>query len=213
MKFKLLYIDWPWKFNARNNPDTRFGTGMHKYQGMSISDICKVNIQDICDENCAIAFWVTGAKLAEAFIWQRHMEQFGFRYATKLFTWLKVAKDGKPRSLPGTYTLSATEDVLLLVRGSMPVVKKGEKQILLDELDIEHEAFTEVCLKPHSRKPLIIRERLETIFGDVPRVELFSRQEKKYDDFSWHNVGNEVAETPGLDVNQAIELIKDDKYV
>lgn len=211
-KFNLVYVDFPWSYNSRNNPNTKFGTGMHKYNGMSIEEIKELPIQDICAENCAIVAWAVGAKMDEFFEWQRHLSKFGFRYATQLFSWVKVSKEGKPRALPGYYTLSNVETAFLLVRGSMPVVTKGNKQVLLDEL--EEEVWLAQCQKPHSAKPVEIRDRLDSIFGSViSKVELFSRQPRKLDEKFWINVGNEVGETVGMDIREAIELLKSDDYL
>jgi N6-adenosine-specific RNA methylase IME4 len=211
-KFDLVYIDFPWKYNARNNSETKFGTGMHKYNGMSIEEIKSLPIQDICAENCVIVAWAVGAKMDEFFDWQRHMTQFGFRYATQIFSWLKVSKEGKPRSLPGYYSLSNVETAFLLVRGSVPVVKKGNKQVLLDEID--EELWQSECLKPHSKKPIEIRHRLDSIFGsNIDKLELFSRQSKKFDEYFWVNAGNEVGETLGLDIRDAFSQISDGTYI
>jgi site-specific DNA-methyltransferase (adenine-specific) len=53
---------------------------------------------------------------------------------------------------------------------------------------------TELRLKGadrHSRKPKEVRERIELLFGDIPRIELFARQ-----NFSgWDAWGNEVSES------------------
>lgn len=117
MKFNLLYVDFPWMFNSRDNKHTKFGTGMHKYPGMSIDQIKAIDLDSIAGKDCAIAAWATGAKMEEFFLWQQHMKNFGFRYASKIFSWVKVAKDGTPRALPGFYSLSNTEDCFLLVRG------------------------------------------------------------------------------------------------
>lgn len=213
-KFKIIYIDFPWKFNSRSNPNTKFGSGMSVYAGMSLDEIKSISslLNGICDDSCAILAWATGAKMNEFFEWAFHMrDNYGFRYCTKLYSWLKVSKDGTPRALPGFYSLSNTEDVFLLARGKVDVVQKGDKQVVLEELP--EEVLREVCLKPHSRKPSFIREKIVKTFGDVPRIEIFSRSEKKFDSDGWVNVGNEVAETPGLDIRNALSMLVADTYI
>jgi N6-adenosine-specific RNA methylase IME4 len=213
MKFKTIYIDFPWEYNKRNNASTKFGTGMHKYRGMPIQEIISLgeDINSVCEEDCAILAWATGAKMDQFFQWATAMKKFGFRYCTKPYTWLKVSKEGKPRALPGFYTLSNVEDVFLLARGSVKVHTKGEKQVFLDEISTE--ILEEVCLQPHSRKPEIFKGKIVKTFGDVSRLEIFSRADKKLDDDGWINVGNEVGETLGMDVREALKLIRENKYI
>jgi site-specific DNA-methyltransferase (adenine-specific) len=41
----------------------------------------------------------------------------------------------------------------------------------------------------HSKKPEEVRKRIELLFGDVPRLEMFARQASE----GWDVFGNEVA--------------------
>jgi N6-adenosine-specific RNA methylase IME4 len=214
MKFKLIYIDFPWRFNARNNANTKFGHGMSVYQGMSLQDILKTAspINDICDENCVILSWICNAKADEYFLWLEQMKKFRFRHVGKLFSWVKIAKSGQPRALPGHYTLGNTEDLYIAVRGSVEVKKKGVKQVLDGQFDwTEDIVFTDYCQQPHSKKPDSVRDKLVEIFGDVPRLELFARNRYKNQD-GWVSAGNEI-EPDYLDIFTALELVKNDKYV
>lgn len=207
--------DFPWSFSSRKNPDTKFGSGMTVYQGMPLKDILATAepINAICNENVAVASWICSSKADQYFLWLEEMKKFGFRHCTKLFAWCKIAKSEKPRKLPGFYSLGATEDLYLMVRGSMPVVKKGLPQILNGDFDwIEDTVFTDVCQKPHSKKPDSVRDKLVEIFGDVPRIELFARNRDKMQD-GWLSAGNQVHGTEGLDIFEALRQIKDDTYL
>ena len=215
MRFSLVMTDFAWQFNARTNPNTKFGSGMNVYQGMSLKEILATAepINDICTENVAIVSWICSSKADQYFLWLEEMKKFGFRHCSKLFSWIKIAKsNGKPRALPGYYSLGATEDLYLMVRGSLPIVKKGVKQVLDGDFDwVEDTVFTDVCQKPHSKKPDSVRGKLVEIFGDVPRIELFARNRNKMQD-GWLAVGNEIA-PDYLDIFEALRQIKEDIYL
>ncbi len=217
MKFKLIYLDFPWAFNARNNSDTKFGKGMNIYTGMPLKDILRTAeyINDIASENCMIASWTVGSKLNEHFLWLQELQKHdkNWRHCAKMFSWVKIAKSGLPRALPGYYTLGATEDLFLCGRGSITIFKKGEKQVLNGDFDwVEDTVFTDYCQQPHSKKPDNVRDKLVEVFGDIPRIELFARARYKNQD-GWINAGNQVVDTPNMDIFEALKLIKDDTYL
>lgn len=217
MKFNLIYIDFPWEFSARNNIATKFGQGMRIYKGMPLTDILKTAgpINDIADDNCMIASWTVGSKLDQHFKWLAELQKLdkNWRHCAKMFSWVKIAKNGGiPRALPGHYSLGATEDLFLVARGTIPVLKKGEKQVLDGRFSyIEDEVFTDTCQQPHSKKPDIVRDKLVNVFGDIPRIELFARNRAKYQD-GWLAAGNEIG-PDFLDIFDALNKIKLDNYV
>ncbi len=64
----------------------------------------------------------------------------------------------------GNHTRANTEDVLIATRGA--------------GLERKHAGIKQVVYSPlgaHSEKPWEVRHRLELLYGDVPRIELFSR--------------------------------------
>lgn len=76
----------------------------------------------------------------------------------------------------GNYTRGNTEDVLIAVRGSgLERLSAGIKQVIYS------------CRGEHSEKPAEVRFRLEELYGQVSRIELFSRGEAS----GWHHWGNE----------------------
>lgn len=66
---------------------------------------------------------------------------------------------------PGNYTASNTEDVMLFVKGRMPVVEKLVPSVII------HPRMD------HSRKPSETRDRIVRACGDLPRIELFARDQ------------------------------------
>jgi hypothetical protein len=216
-KFSVAYSDPPWKFNNRNNAHTKFGVGMNIYSGMTVEDIADIYgnyLEPLLAENSAIVTWTVGPKLDQYFQIVEMMKPYGFRHVTKLFSWVKISKSGVERKLPGFYSLSNTEDVQIMVRGSVAVEVKGIGQIITDEFENSEQVFYGEVLKPHSRKPLAIRQHITNMFGlDGERrgLELFARNDVKYAG-AWTFVGNEVQETAGMDIKDALKLVAENEY-
>ncbi len=51
----------------------------------------------------------------------------------------------------------------------------------------------------HSKKPAVVHSRIERLFGDVKRLELFAREPRE----GWTTLGNEIT---GNDIRMDIEL-------
>jgi site-specific DNA-methyltransferase (adenine-specific) len=140
---------------------------------MSTEDICNLNIKSLCDKNCVLLLWATMPCLQSAL---KVLEAWGFKYKTVAFTWIKMGKNGLPIPGMGSYTKANAELCLLGMRGHIKAVDKTVRQVLL------HERLG------HSIKPPIIRDKIIQLFGDLPRIELFSRQKVE----GWDSVGNEI---------------------
>jgi site-specific DNA-methyltransferase (adenine-specific) len=173
-KYSLVLADPPYGYNARNNANTRYGGGaMAHYPTMPADAICALPVRDITAGDCALILWATFPKLPEAL---RVMDAWGFRYATVAFNWFKTAKNGAPCFGVGYYTKSNTEIALLGIRGKMKPASNFISQVVVSERE------------RHSRKPGIVRDKIVELFGDLPRIELFAREEAP----GWDAWGNEV---------------------
>ena len=146
---------------------------MAHYPTMKTEDICALPVKDLAADNCALIMWATFPKLPEAL---RVMDAWGFRYVTVAFNWFKTNKAGTPMFGIGYYTKSNSEIALLGIKGKMKPASNFISQVIVSEREA------------HSKKPNIVREKIIGLFGDLPRVELFSR--KRVD--GWDCFGNEV---------------------
>ena len=193
MKYNIIYADPPWAYNKRTNTDTKFGGGaMGHYDTMSIKDICKLPVENIADENCALLLWVTFPKLQEGL---DVMKSWGFDYKTIAFNWIKVNKNNqKPFFGIGYYSASNSEICLLGVKGKMKPASNSVSQVVWEDISEDIIAARD----KHSKKPLIVRDRITELFGDIPRVELFARESSD----GWDSIGN------GIDGKSIQEIIK-----
>ncbi|HHG9960341.1 TPA: MT-A70 family methyltransferase [Yersinia enterocolitica] len=201
--YQLIYADPPWSYNNKASN----GSANNHYGTMSITELKRLPVWSLAAENSVLCLWYTGNFNDEA---KQLAEAWGFQVRTmKGFTWVKLnqlAEDHINKALAagevqdfydflallntqsrmngGNYTRANTEDVLIAVRGSgLERLNASIKQVVYSPLG------------EHSAKPWEVRHRLELLYGDVKRIELFSR--KNLD--GWDTWGNEC--------DQSIRLI------
>ena len=171
-KYQIIYADPPWQYNDTRAHDPAMGGIL--YDTMSTQALCRLPIQPIAADNCALLLWVTMPMLPDGL---EVLLAWGFEYVTCAFTWVKQNSNSfGVYSGMGHWTNSNAELCLLGRRGRLERQAKDVKQILL------------APVLGHSRKPPEIRERIVRLLGDIPRIELFAR--RKFD--GWDCWGNEV---------------------
>jgi len=105
------------------------------------------------------------------------IEEWGFKYKTIGFTWVK--KNKKTPSWfwgMGYWTRSNAELCLLATKGKPKRIDAGVHSIL------------DTPIQKHSQKPQETRDRIVKLVGNLPRVELFAREKTE----GWDVWGNEV---------------------
>ena len=174
-KYQIIYADPPWEYKASGSGNRVVGS---KYETLNIEDIKRMPIQNICNDTSILFMWVTFPRLEQG---MEAIKAWGFQYYGLGFDWVKMnKKSDTPFWGMGYYTRQNTEICLIGVKKSM---KQRIKPQVRNELSVVHSKIRE-----HSRKPDEIRESIVNICGDVPRIELFARQE--FD--GWDCWGNEV---------------------
>jgi N6-adenosine-specific RNA methylase IME4 len=185
-RYSVILADPPWLYGSRaTHKKTKFGGGVHgHYPVMKTEDICALPVgRDYAANDCALFLWATGPHLKSGI---EVIEAWGFRYVTIGFAWTKMTKDGtKPKFGPGYYTASNLEPVLLGIRGKMKPEFDDVAQTVL-----EPHPRGEDGKIIHSRKPVEIHRRIERLFGDVPRLEIFARVPEP----GWDVIGNQLAD-------------------
>lgn len=163
-QYSIIYADPPWKYNSRANHKTRFrGGACGHYPLMTYAEIAALPIRELAAPNCALFMWCTFPYLDKQI---RLFEHWGFQYRTVGFTWIKTnPKSGTPFFGVGYYAKSNAEVCLLGIRGRMKPISNMVSSVVI------------APRREHSRKPDEVRERIVTLFGDLPRIELFARQQ------------------------------------
>lgn len=171
-KYDLIYADPAWTYRDKAHAGER-GAG-YKYGLMTVDEICALPIQSIASDNCLLAMWWVPPMPEYAL---QVVKAWGFTLKTmKGFTWHKRTKNGASHFGMGNWTRANTEDCLFATKGRPKRVNAGVRQYMDEKIG------------RHSEKPAEARKRLETLLGDVARVELFARAATP----GWSVWGNEV---------------------
>ena len=160
-KYQIIYADPAWSYKDKANSGKR--GACHKYKLMDNDDIINLPVYNIAAKNSICFMWCTMPHLN---IGINAMYKWGFEYKTVAFIWIKKNRVSKTNFFGmGRWTRSNSEVILLGVRGKIKRLDASISQII--EAPI---------LKPHSRKPSIIRDKIIQLVGDLKRVELFATE-------------------------------------
>ena len=179
-KYQIIYAHPPWKFSSKEIQiygGRRF-TSIEKHYIVQDKDWIKnLPVSSITQKDCALFLWCTDAHLKEGI---ETIEAWGFKYITVVFIWEKLTNKGNLVANLGAWTMKNCELCLLGTKGSMLPYKKINNvyQLIKAERTV------------HSHKPEDARYRIEQLFGDLPRIELFARQRAN----GWDAWGNEIGE-------------------
>lgn len=183
-KYRLIYGDPPWQYRDKAAAGQR-GAG-YKYPLMTIADIKALPIAAIADPSgCLLALWWVPPMPQEAL---DVVKAWGFSLRTMQgFTWHKTTKHGKDHFGMGNWTRANAECCLFATMGKVKRASAGVRSLIVSPVG------------RHSEKPPEARDRLVTLLGDVPRVELFARAPTP----GWDVWGNEVESTLQLPRSEA----------
>lgn len=162
-KYNIIYADPPWDYGNTKNLNGHFwGMADKHYSTMKLKDICSLPIDKIAEDDCYLFMWVTSPFLEKGF---EVIKQWGFKYATVGFVWVKMTNDMSRVRTDGLgkYTISNAEYCLIARKGKYWRNKRNIQQIIESPKTI------------HSEKPSDVRDRIVGLCGDVPRIELFAR--------------------------------------
>lgn len=171
-KYKIIYADPPWSYKDKALAGNR-GAGC-KYDVMDSTDISKIDVGGVSDDDCVLFMWVTMPKLNECF---ELIKSWGFEYKTVAFTWVKRNKISPTYFMGmGRWTRANSELCLLATKGKPKRISASVHSVI------------DTPIEQHSKKPDEARKRILQLLGDLPRLELFARQKTD----GWDVFGNEV---------------------
>ena len=177
-KYNIIYADPPWEYKQKQINFQHYDKGK-KYQNhvtehyntMKREELYEMKnvIDKISDKNsCLLFMWATCPNLDLSIDLGR---MWGFEFKTVAFVW------DKQRTNYGFYTLSQCELCLVFKKGKIPNKQANNiKQFLSEHVG------------KHSCKPIEIQKRIDMMFSNQSRIELFARQQVE----GWDCWGNEV---------------------
>jgi len=170
-KYNIIYADPPWHYDKRNEGNRNV---QQKYSTLSFEQIYNLPVQNISENDCVLFLWVTYPKLPQCL---QTVSKWGFEYKTCAFTWVKKNKI-KPTWFMGMgrWTRANSEICLIATKGKPKRISASVHSVV------------DTPIERHSKKPDCVRDRIVDLCGDLPRIELFAREQAK----GWDVWGNEV---------------------
>lgn len=185
--YQLVLADPAWKFASWDGVRTVPTQAADPYVTMTVEEMSAIDVAGIVTGDALLAMWCIGSHLDVA---HDLAAAWGFpTFVTDLFYWAKqklVAADqvdlftgdiAEPKIGMGRHSRKQIEPCYLFGRGKgLPVCAHDVRQMII------------APSAGHSRKPMEQYDRLERLYGDVKRIELFARNTRK----GWDSWGNEV---------------------
>jgi len=162
--FDLIYADPPWQLG---NPDAASAPEQH-YPTMPLGDIKALTVPAANDG--VLYLWAVNSLLPEALA---VMSAWGFQYRSNE-VWVKQSIG------IGVWTRNRHELLLIGRRGNASP----------PEPTLRRDSVIEAPRRKHSQKPVCVYERLEHLYPDRSKLELFGRGQPRR---GWSMWGNEVA--------------------
>lgn len=185
IKRRILFADPPWKYGSEGS--SLRGLASNHYNTMSLSQLKEINVKQLAAKHCFLFMWTTSPQME---ISLELMKAWGFKFKTFFGVWVKTTNGEMKKNRLGYYTKQCAEFIIMGTRGQPLRYKKTSK------IDSEErvQAYANVFFadsQKHSKKPSHPREVIDTMFHNVPKLELFAR-ERTTDD--WDVWGNEIEE-------------------
>lgn len=166
-RFPIILADPPWRYDFSKDDADEIE---NHYPTMSLEEICCMGVGNNATDDCVLFLWATSPKLEEAF---QVIRAWGFEYRT-------CAIWDKQWIGPGYYFRQRHELLLVAIRGAVPVPSPSNRP----------DSIFSAKRTAHSRKPDIAYELIETMYPDLPKLEMFCRSPRK----GWKAWGNQVKE-------------------
>jgi N6-adenosine-specific RNA methylase IME4 len=199
VKFQVICADPPWAFDdklARMKSPTRRGAAS-QYSTLSLADIAALKVQDLINPaGCVLALWVPSTLLLDGI---RVMQAWGF-VPKSTVVWVKTSKKAQPID-------PATGDGLAFGMGrtfraahEIALIGTAGKSVYPTMQDHSQRSVIMAPNMGHSQKPDELQLRLEKMWPDAQRLELFARRTLP----NWTCVGDGI---DGLDIRDAIHQL------
>lgn len=208
--YQLIYADPAWHFRARSDKGEDRSAKNH-YDVMTVKQIAEMPVKKMSARDSVCCMWITDPMIEQGY---EVMHAWGFKPKTVVLYWVKTNKlwrkafakivksfmsptlDGREFDINelqkifftglGYSTRANPEQCILGTRGAgLPRFDRGVPRLMVSPIG------------RHSEKPAEAAHRIERLFGEVSRVELFARVNRP----GWDSWGNDVKDSitiPGI---------------
>ena len=182
MTYEEIYADPPWYFgdgipsvSGANSTPRTLEEHYDTMRPNELRDFFAADVAQLASDDCVLIMWTTDAHLSLAL---ELGTLAGFTYKTVAFIWNKKTSKGNQVCFMGKWTMKGSEIALLFTKGKAHRLLKSRKVRQLVEAE----------RREHSRKPDEVARRIEQMFPDSPKIELFARTQRP----GWDVWGNEM---------------------
>lgn len=175
--YDVVLLDPPWSYYGQQD---KMGAAAKFYPTMTDDELMAMPVSNLLHKKSVVFMWATSPRLDFAIDLLRH---WGLTYRGVAFTWVKTKQDGTPIGAQGVRPSFVKPTAEFVLVASM--TNKGRPQQIADE-SIKH-----IVLAPkqeHSRKPDAVHERINALYPEASKLEMFARREMP----GWKVWGNEV---------------------
>lgn len=163
--------DPPWRFATYSDKGRGKSAEQH-YETMTLDQIKAMPVASVARKDCWLWLWATAPMYDQA---RETMHAWGFSYVTQ-GVWLKTTKSGAPAFGTGYVLRNSHEPYLIGKIGKPSICSRSVRSAIVAQR------------REHSRKPDEAYRDAALLAGDVPKLELFSREPRE----GWSTWGNET---------------------
>jgi len=165
-RYPVIYADPPWRYDDNSTDPSR--AIENQYPTMPLEELCLLPVQQIATPDAILFMWATNPLLAKAI---RLIDAWGFYYQTNM-VWVK------DRIGMGYWVRQQHELLLIATRGNMPHPRPADR----------HASAIAATRTGHSTKPECFYSIIESMYPELPKIELFARSRRE----NWAHWGNQV---------------------
>jgi N6-adenosine-specific RNA methylase IME4 len=232
-KFRVIASDPPWEFGDElKMSDVKRGASS-QYPTLTIKALKELPVEELAEDDAVLVLWCPSSLLAEGLsvmetwgfrqtqthIWVktkiaplRHLQKELVQAFKKLSAvdGTQAPKTGFSGLVKGILSNFSLDKVLAfglgrLFRQTHEVALVGVRGKIYEHL--ENRSQRSVHFHPvtkHSAKPEALQDRLETMFPQGNRLEMFARRDRP----GWVCVGDECPSTVGEDIRDSLDRLK-----
>lgn len=201
MKFDVILADPPWTFGdeLKAMKASKKRSAKSQYSLMSTSDICNLDVKGLANpQGCVLALWVPSTLLEHG---MRVMNSWGFSLK-QTYIWVKLKKEHEKESDLDKKTKIGMGRLFRQVH-EISLIGTSGKSVYKMLRDKSQRSVSFNVNAGHSIKPETLHKKLDKMFPDANKLELFGRRLVS----GWTVIGDGVT---GVDIRTSIsELVEE----
>ncbi len=162
--YPVIYADPPWCYEYCSTDNRQIE---NHYPTMDLDEICAMPVGELATQDSILFLWTTSPKLTESI---KVLDSWGFEYRT-------CAVWDKQKIGMGYYFRQQHEILLIATKGKIPVPPPSAR----------HSSVISIDRGLHSEKPERFYEIIESMYPELPKIELFCRSPRA----GWSVWGNQ----------------------